>query len=137
LHSRFDFEASDRKVTHRKHPMKFLLLCQVQPAAMANTTPEQYGRMMDAMQSYHQQLIQAAVLVSGGQLNMPHEGQRVYGESGRVHTQNGPALPGDTQIGGYYLLDVAAEQDATGWAAKCPIAHFGSLDVRQVIHSAS
>ncbi len=115
--------------------MKYLLLCQVQPAAMANTTPEQYEQMTAAMQSYNQQLIQAGVLIAGGQLNMPHEGQRVFGENGRIQTQNGPALPGDTQIGGYYLLDVAAEQDATGWAAKCPIAQFGSMDVREVVYS--
>ena len=91
--------------------------------------------MMEEMMSYNHQLIQAGVLVAAGQLATPDTAQRVFAQKGRIKTQDGPALAGDTQIGGYYIIDVPSEPEATGWAAKCPVAKFGALEVRQVIYS--
>lgn len=115
--------------------MKYLLLCQVQPAAMANMPQQAGAKMMQDMMAYNQQLIQSGVLVAAGQLAPPDTAQRVFATNGRIQTQNGPALPGDTQIGGYYLIDVPGEPEATGWAAKCPVALLGALEVRQVAYS--
>jgi hypothetical protein len=87
------------------------------------------------MMAYNQQLIQAGVLLGAGQLAPPESAQRVFTAKGRIKTQEGPALAGDTQIGGYYLIDVPGEPEATGWAAKCPAAQFGAIEVRQVAYS--
>lgn len=115
--------------------MKFLLLCQIQPAAFANVPPAAVAKMQDGMIAYNQQLIQAGVLVAAGQLAEPDTAQRVFTQNGRIKTEEGPALAGDTQIGGYYLIDVPGEPEATGWAAKCPLAQVASLEVRQVAYS--
>jgi hypothetical protein len=115
--------------------MKYLLLCQVQPAAMAHVSAEAMQQTTQAMSAYNQQLIQAGVLLAAGQLASPSSAQRVYAEKGRIKTKEGLALAGDTQIGGYYLIDVSSEPEATGWAAKCPVAQFGALEVRQVAYS--
>lgn len=115
--------------------MKYLLLCQMQPAAFANVPESAMQPIMDAMMAYNQQLIQAGVLLAAGQLAPPETAQRVYAEKGRIKTKEGFALEGDTQIGGYYLIDVPSEPEATGWAAKCPAAQFGALEVRQVVYS--
>jgi hypothetical protein len=115
--------------------MKYLLLCQFQPAAMANAPAEAMAQVMQSMMAYNQQLIQAGVLVAAGQLAPPETAQRVFAEKGRIKTKEGMALAGDTQIGGYYLIDVPGEPEATGWAAKCPAAQFGALEVRQVAYS--
>jgi hypothetical protein len=115
--------------------MKYLLLCQVQPAAFADVPEAAMQQIMESMMAYNQQLIQAGVLQAAGQLAPPESAQRVYAEKGRIKTKEGYALKGDTQIGGYYLIDVPGEPEATGWAAKCPAAQFGSLEVRQVAYS--
>jgi hypothetical protein len=115
--------------------MKFMLMCQFQPAAFAHATAADQAQMMEAMMGFNHQLIQAGVLLGAGQLAPPETAQRVFAEAGCIRTQEGQALPGDTQIGGYYLLDVPGESEATGWAAKCPAAHFGAIEVRQVAFS--
>jgi hypothetical protein len=115
--------------------MKYLLLCQVQPATMAQVPADAMQKTAQAMLAYNQQLIQAGVLVAAGQLASPESAQRVFSEKGRIKTQEGMALAGETQIGGYYLIDVPGEPEATGWAAKCPVAQFGALEVRQVAYS--
>jgi hypothetical protein len=115
--------------------MKYLLLCQYQPSAFENMPPEAEAQMMEAMSAYNHQLIQAGVLVAAGQLAPPETGQRVFSHKGRIQTEDGPALAGDTQIGGYYLIDVPSEPEATGWAAKCPVSRHGALEVRQVAYA--
>ncbi len=115
--------------------MKYLLMCQFQPASFADVPRAAEQQMMQAMLAYNQQLIQAGVLLAAGQLAPPESAQRVFAENGRIKTQEGCALPGDTQIGGYYLIDVPGEPEATGWAAKCPAAQFGALEVRQVAYA--
>ncbi len=115
--------------------MKYLLLCQVQPDAFTDVPEAAMEQIMQSMMAYNQQLIQAGVLQAAGQLAPPETAQRVYAENGRIKTTEGFALKGDTQIGGYYLIDVPGEPEATGWAAKCPAAQFGALEVRQVLYS--
>ncbi|MBL8309535.1 MAG: hypothetical protein JNL19_03835 [Burkholderiales bacterium] len=115
--------------------MKYLLLCQTQPAAFALVPESARQQIMQSMMSYNQQLIQAGVLLAAGQLSPPETAQRVYAENGRIKTREGCAFEGDTQIGGYYLIDVPGEPEATGWAAKCPVVQFGALEVRQVAFS--
>ena len=66
---------------------------------------------------------------------MPHEAILVSHAGGQASEVRGPALAGDTQIGGYYLLDVAGEKEAVAWAGRCPLAQFGALEVRQVAYS--
>lgn len=115
--------------------MKYLLLCQTKPASFADVPESAMQEIMGSMMAFNQQLIQAGVLLAAGQLAPAETAQRVYAEKGRIKTQEGFALQGDTQIGGYYLIDVPGEPEATGWAAKCPAAQFGALEVRQVAYS--
>ena len=85
--------------------MKYLLLCQIQPAAFAHVTEADEQQMHQAMMAYNQQLIAAGVLAGAGQLAMPHEAILVTHAGGQARHTRGPALAGDTQIGGYYLLN--------------------------------
>ncbi|TAG80582.1 MAG: hypothetical protein EAZ21_07965 [Betaproteobacteria bacterium] len=124
-----------RSLNQQGPSMKYLLLCQIQPASFADVSPDTEAQMMASMMAYNQQLIQAGVLVAAGQLAPADTAQRVFTQKGRIKTEEGNALTGDTQIGGYYLIDVPGETEATGWAAKCPLVHMGSLEVRKVAYA--
>ena len=49
---------------------------------------------------------------------------------------DGPFAETKEQLGGYYLIDVANLDDAVHWAARCPAAMGGSIEVRPLGHSA-
>ena len=115
--------------------MKYLLMCHVQPAAMAHVPEAAKQQMLQAMMAFNQQLIGAGVLTAAGQLAMPQEAIRVSTANGSHSETRGPALQGETQIGGYYVVDVPGESDAVSWAAKCPLAQVGALEVRQIAFS--
>lgn len=115
--------------------MKYMLMCHIQPAQMAQVPEAAQQQMRQAMLAYNQQLIGAGVLAAAGQLAMPHDAILVSAAQGDTRQTRGPALQGQTQIGGYYIVDVPAESDAVAWAAKCPLAQVGALEVRQVAFS--
>lgn len=115
--------------------MKYLLLCQGKPAEMAHVPAAAQKKMQEAMLSFNQTLIQAGVLEAAGALAPADSALRVTQVDGKASAHPGPALEGETQIGGYYLIDVPCQEDAVQWAAKCPVAQFGALEVRQVAFS--
>ncbi len=115
--------------------MKYLLMCQFQPASFADMNAEAEQQMMGQMFAFNEALIKAGVLLAAGQLALPETAKRVFSVKGQIRTSQGPALPGDTQIGGYYLIDVRGEPEAVNWAAQCPAAQFGSLEVREVAYA--
>ena len=49
---------------------------------------------------------------------------------GKVTRTDGPFAENKEQLGGYYVIDVPNLDDALKWAAKCPGAKKGSVEVR-------
>jgi hypothetical protein len=50
--------------------------------------------------------------------------------SGKTTKTDGPFAETKEQLGGYYVIDVPNLDDALKWAAKCPGAKNGSIEVR-------
>jgi hypothetical protein len=55
--------------------------------------------------------------------------------NGKTVTTDGPFAETKEQLGGYYLIDVPNLDDAVHWAARCPSAMGGSIEVRPLGHS--
>ena len=45
---------------------------------------------------------------------------------------NGPYAESKEQLGGYYIIDVPDLDAALSWAARCPGAQVGVLEVRPI-----
>ena len=52
--------------------------------------------------------------------------------NGKPQVLDGPYVDSKEQIGGYYLIDVADLDAAISWAARCPGAGHGTVEVRPV-----
>jgi hypothetical protein len=46
---------------------------------------------------------------------------------------DGPFAETKETLGGYYLIDVESLDDALTWAARCPGARFGTIEVRPLM----
>jgi hypothetical protein len=51
---------------------------------------------------------------------------------GKTEVHNGPFIETREQLGGYYLIDVPDLDAALKWAARCPGASHGTVEVRPV-----
>jgi hypothetical protein len=82
--------------------------------------------------AYTQALREAGVLVGGNRLAPHTAATTVTVRDGKRMVQDGPYADTKEQLGGYYMIDVPDLDAALDWAAKCPGALNGTIEVRPV-----
>ncbi len=110
--------------------MKYMLLIyQNEPAMQAMR--ESDGRpLMAAYGAYTEALQKAGVIVGGDRLERSALATTVRIANGKTNVLNGPYAETKEQLGGYYLIDVPDLDAALTWAARCPGASHGAIEVR-------
>ena len=53
-------------------------------------------------------------------------------KGGKTEVLDGPYADTKEQLGGYYLIDVPDLDAALSWAARCPTAANGTIEVRAI-----
>ncbi len=76
--------------------------------------------------AYTEALKKSNAHVAGAPLNHSREGKRIR----QAGVQDGPFADGKEQLGGFYLVDVKDLDEALEWAARCPCASYGYVEVR-------
>ncbi|MSQ72515.1 MAG: YciI family protein [Betaproteobacteria bacterium] len=115
--------------------MQYLLLIYQNEAAVQAATKEhkeQTGQMFAAYGAYTEALKQAGVLNGGNALQPSASATMVRVANGKTAVLNGPYAETKEQLGGYYLIDVPDLDAALAWAARCPGASTGAMEVRPV-----
>jgi hypothetical protein len=88
--------------------------------------------LFGAWRAYYKALIDAGVYVSGSPLQPPSVGTTITIRGGRRHVQDGPYADTKEQLGGQIILDVPSLDAALDWAARCPTASTGAVEIRAV-----
>jgi hypothetical protein len=83
--------------------------------------------------AYTQALIKAGVMKGGDQLKDSSTATTVRLEGGKAKVLDGPYAETKEQLAGYYIIDVPDADTALSWAAKCPGATYGAMEVRPII----
>ena len=112
--------------------MQYMLLIHASEAAHRALNEEQIGRMMAAYGAYTEALSKAGVLVSGNRLRPVSDATTVRVVDGKTQVLDGPYGETKEQLGGYYLIEAPDLDAAIGWAARCPGAGFGAIEVRPI-----
>jgi hypothetical protein len=82
--------------------------------------------------AYTEALRQSGILRSSNRLRPAAASTTVRVRDGRTEVQNGPFIETREALGGYYLIEVADLDAALAWAARCPGASHGTMEVRPV-----
>jgi len=88
-----------------------------------------------AWRAYDQAMTEAGVFVEGSGLQHPTTATTVRLEDGRRMVQDGPFADTREQLGGYIILEAKSLNEALDWAARCPAAGYGAIEVRPVLVS--
>ena len=75
----------------------------------------------------------AANIRGGNALQPTAAAKTVRVRNGKPTVTDGPFAETKEQLGGFYLVEAANEQDAMKIAAKIPAARFGSIEVRPIL----
>ena len=113
--------------------MKYmLLLYQAPDAGPAEGSPEaaeEFGRWF----AVTDEMAQAGVLVAGAPLQATTTATTLRVRNEEVLLTDGPFAETKEILGGYYLIDVPDLDAAAEWAAKMPLAPYGSVEIRPVM----
>ena len=112
--------------------MQYLLLIHVDEAGMQKAREEDVGAMMAAYGAYTQAMREAGVMKSGERLHPAASATIVRHRDGKSQVLNGPYAEAKEQLCGYYVIEASDLDAAIGWAARCPGAQHGSIEVRPI-----
>ena len=112
--------------------MQYMLLVHADENAWGKLSKAQQEQGVAAYWAYDETLKNAGVLRSDNRLQPSSASSTVKIRDGKTKVMNGPYAESKEQIGGYYIIEVADVDAALSWAAKCPGAQHGTMEVRPV-----
>jgi hypothetical protein len=112
--------------------MQYMLLIYGEERAAESVPREQMTEIINAYTDYSQALRDARVWVASNRLKPTSAATAVRVTNGHTQLLDGPFAETKEQLGGYYLIDVPDLDAALSWAARCPAAGSGTVEVRPV-----
>ena len=89
--------------------------------------------LMEAFMAYHKAVSDAGVVVDSNVLDSFETATSVQvDKSGERIISDGPFAETREYLGGYYILDLPDLDTAIDWAARCPGARHGRIEVRPI-----
>jgi hypothetical protein len=110
--------------------VKYILLIYETPADFEARRQSVDGPYVAAWRAYHGALVEAGAYVGGAPLKEVATATTVRVKDGRRFVQDGPFAESKEQLGGFILLELPSLDSALSWAARCPAAATGLVEVR-------
>ena len=99
----------------------------------AQPLPDGGRSLMEQFTAYHQSVVDAGVMVDSNVLDSFETATSVrVTPSGEHIVTDGPFAETREYLGGYYILDLPDLDAAIDWAARCPGARAGRVEIRPV-----
>jgi hypothetical protein len=110
--------------------MQYLLMIYSNEDRWVKMTSEQKEQGMAAYLAFTQALTLAEVLKGSNRLGPSSTATTVRVADGKPQVLDGPYAESKEQLAGYFLIDVPDLDAALSWAARCPGASHGIVEVR-------
>jgi hypothetical protein len=126
-------KAANRRLPDvRETIMRYLLLIYSEESTAA-PDPAEAETVMNEYWAYSNAINEAGASKGGEALQDSKTATTVRVKDGERVVTDGPFAETREVLGGYYLIDVPDLDAAIEWAAKCPGAKYGSIEVRPIM----
>jgi hypothetical protein len=112
--------------------MQFAVLIYESPEAFGSRGKDPSDPYIGAWRAYYKALTEAGVYVGGDPLDLPETATTVRIEGGKRRVQDGPYADTKEQLAGFLILDLPSLDEVLEWAARCPAASAGAVEVRRI-----
>jgi hypothetical protein len=114
--------------------MQYAILANEVPADFAaRTDPDAAEAYWASWAGYVTALRESGIMSAAAGLQPPGTATTIRLRGGTTEVQDGPFADVKEHLGGVFLIDVPDLDTAMAWAARCPAAALGSVEVRPVI----
>lgn len=111
--------------------MRYVMVIYETPADFEARRPHEQEPYVAAWRAYYKALVEAGALVSGGApLKGAGSATTIRLKDGRRQVQDGPFAESKEQLGGFMILELESLDAALEWAARCPAAATGAVEIR-------
>lgn len=112
--------------------MQYMLMIHAEEGGWNRMTKAEQEQGMAAYNAYTEALTKAGVLKGSNRLQPSSASTTVRLVNGKSQVLDGPFADSKEQLGGYFLIDVPDLDAALSWAARCPGAGHGTVEVRPI-----
>jgi hypothetical protein len=112
--------------------MQYLLILYSDESGWSKMTEAQQEQGAAAYGAYTEALKKAGALVGASRLRPTSSASTVRIANGKSQVLDGPYADSKEQLGGYYLIEAPDLDAALSWAARCPGASHGVVEVRPI-----
>ena len=112
--------------------MRYMVLIYESPADLEGRDKPAADTYLAAWRAYHKALVEAGVHVTGAPLKPVATATTVRLRDGRRQVQDGPFAEAKEELGGFMILELPSLDAALDWAARCPAAATGALEIRPI-----
>jgi hypothetical protein len=112
--------------------MQFLLALYSDESVWPTMTEVQQKEGYAAYMAYSEALRKAGALIGSNRLKPAATANTIRVTNGKTQVLNGPYIDTREQLAGYYLIEAADQDAALAWAARCPGASHGTVEVRPI-----
>jgi hypothetical protein len=112
--------------------MQYLLTIYGNEKAMLAAPKEKSSQILAAYMAYIEAMKKAGVYVGSNRLQPTTTATTVRNPDGKTSVVDGPFAETKEQLGGYFLIEASDLDAALSWAARCPGATHGAIEVRPI-----
>ena len=112
--------------------MRYMLLIHGNETLMNAATPVGDTGMSPDYAAYNEAMAKAGIMLGGERLRPTTTAASVRIVDDKTEVLDGPYAETKEQFGGYYMIDVPDMEQAVAWAARCPAARYGTVEVRPI-----
>jgi hypothetical protein len=109
-----------------------MLLNYVNESVLPTIPEDEVQRWFGAYRAFGDAMDKAGVLVGHNALKPTSAATSVRIRDGKTEVLDGPYAESKEQLGGYHMIDVPDLDAALSWAARCPTALHGTVEVRPI-----
>jgi len=99
--------------------MRFMIIRKADPQTEAGVMPS--AELIDAMQSYNEEMVLAGVMLGGDGLRPSRDGAKVKFRRGKPTIVDGPFAEAKELVAGYSIIQVSSREEALAWLRKWPV----------------
>jgi len=112
--------------------MEYMLVLYSNPQEIAALKPAEMEAMAGAYYAFTQALQKENAFVDSRRLKPAAEATTIHLDQGKSKVLNGPYIETKEELAGYYLIKVPDLDAAMKWAARCPTANHGHVEIRPI-----
>ncbi|CAN7223294.1 YciI family protein [Mesorhizobium sp. LjRoot246] len=112
--------------------MRYMLLIYANEAAMAAAPTDATYQISAAYGAYTEALKKSGAWLGGDRLRPTQAATLVRMADGKTNVLDGPYADTKEQLAGFYMIEAEDADAAIAWAARCPAASTGTVEVRPI-----